>query len=67
MMRTKLCHVDLTVLEVQSLLGAIGNSLTGEPDDESSIVGSATQVRAAYRGQAKLVRALRRAKQEVES
>ena len=51
--------VALTKLEILSLLAAIGNSLTGDPDDEGSIVGEAQAIRAAYRGQAKLVRALR--------
>ena len=50
--------VDLTRAEIVALLAAIGGSLTGDPDDESAFVGSQARIRAAYRGQEKLRRAL---------
>ena len=50
--------VSLTPAEILALLRAIGNSLTGDPDDESAIVGDGRAVSAAYRGRSKLVRAL---------
>jgi hypothetical protein len=50
--------VSLTPAEIEALLQALGNSLTGDPDDETAILGTGTRIRSAYRGQSKLIRAL---------
>lgn len=55
---TRSVRVDLTEAEAKALLQAIGNSLTGDDDDESAIVGDKAKIRAAYRGQQKIVTAL---------
>jgi excisionase family DNA binding protein len=50
-------RIRLTKDEIMGLLAAIGNSLTGDDDDEAGIADPAT-IRAAYRGQKNLRRML---------
>lgn len=60
-MRSRRLTVVLTQSEAYALLAAIGNTLTGDPDDEHGILLTDRRISAAYRAQDKVRQSLREA------